>query len=97
MTSYKLSKAAEHDLANIAEYGFQTYGIERAMSYGEMLESALTYLAEFPKVNRLRDEFVPPVRIYPVGVHIVIYRILDDNHIKVIRIRHHSEDWLPDV
>lgn len=78
MADYRLTHLAELDLVEIAEHGFQTYGIEQAIKYGAALESSFKHLAENPETCRVRDEFDPPVRIYPIGAHIVIYRIIDD-------------------
>lgn len=96
MADYRLTNLAELDLVDIADYGFQKYGMDQALKYGAALEGGFKYLAENPETCRLREEFDPPVRIYPIGVHIVIYRIIDRGFIEITRIRHGREDWLPE-
>lgn len=42
---------------------------------------------------RLRNEFTPPVRLYPYGAHVVVYTATGD-HILIIRVLHGRQDWL---
>ena len=43
---YRLSRLADHDLANIAEYTIQEFGIEQARRYRDTLEKCFLTLVE---------------------------------------------------
>mgnify|MGYP003657383936 FL=1 len=79
--------AAETDLSDIWHYGADTWGIEQADRYADGLFSLFDLLSDFPEMARERDEFSPPVRIHPSGVHLVIYRA-EGQGIEIIRILH---------
>ena len=35
-----------------------------------------------------------PVRVHPSQQHVIVYTILDDGKtVRILRVRHHSEDW----
>lgn len=95
MNNYRLTKAAESDLLGIAIYGYETFGAVRAEQYREALRSQIEILAASPKLYRERTRFSPPVRICPFQSHVIIYRIMTQNEIEIIRVRHGREDWLP--
>ena len=82
-----IRSAAETDLYNIWHYGAENRGIEQADRYADGLFSLFDLLSDFPEMARERDEFSPPVRIHPSGVHLVIYR-MEGQGIEIIRILH---------
>ncbi len=82
-----IRSAAEADLSDIWHYGAANWGIEQADRYADGLFSLFDLLSDFPEMARERDEFSPPVRIHPNGVHLVIYRI-DGQGIEITRILH---------
>ncbi|QQO44086.1 type II toxin-antitoxin system RelE/ParE family toxin [Paracoccus sp. MC1862] len=47
-----------------------------------------------PAWGRLRPGFRQPIRSLPVGSHLTLYPRLD-GEVRVVRIRHHPEDWFP--
>jgi len=79
--------AAETDLSNIWHYGAETWSTEQADHYADSLFALFDLLADFPEMARERDEFTPPVRIHPSGMHLVIYRS-DRQGVEIIRILH---------
>jgi toxin ParE1/3/4 len=91
MPPYTLSKAAEDDIASIAEYTVETFGIEQAIVYRDGLIRTLAFLAEFPRAARKRNELRHNARVYPYQSHLIIYRI-DGAGIFVQRVRHARED-----
>jgi toxin ParE1/3/4 len=93
MRCYVLSKAAEDDLADIARYTIETYGIEQAIAYRDVFIRAFEFLAEFPRAARERPELRHGTRVYPCQAHLIVYRI-DGEGIFVQRVRHGSEDWI---
>ncbi|WCE68609.1 type II toxin-antitoxin system RelE/ParE family toxin (plasmid) [Sulfitobacter faviae] len=82
-----IRSAAEADLSDIWHYSAANWGIEQADRYADGLFSLFDLLFDFTKMARERDEFSPPVRIHPSGLHLVIYRI-DGQGIEIIRILH---------
>ncbi|UDF32114.1 UNVERIFIED_ORG: type II toxin-antitoxin system RelE/ParE family toxin (plasmid) [Roseateles sp. XES5] len=94
---FHLSVEAEEDIVSIAEHGVRTFGSLVARRYHDELFVMLELIAANPLMARERDEISPPVRIHPFKAHLVVYRIIDDGSIFVIRIRHGHEDWIGDL
>ncbi len=91
--TYRLSTEAAQDILSIFLYGVAEYGEAKAIEYHSALESVFVFLSENPKAAPLRSEIVPPVRIHPIGSHLVIYEE-DNAGIFILRVRHTHEDWL---
>ena len=89
---YRLTHKAAEDLKSIYVYGAQQFGRARADSYYGAIVDVLEFLANFPRAARERMEFLPPVRIHPVGAHVVIY-VIEGEGILVIRVLHGRQDW----
>jgi len=95
MPRYTLSLAAENDIALIAEYTVETFGIAQALAYRDGLIRTFAFLAEFPRAARERTELSRNARVYPYQSHLIIYRI-DGDGIFIQRVRHAREDWIND-
>ena len=91
--AYILSRKAEEDIIGVFLSGVTLFGLEQAEHYHGQLEGCFRFLADNPKAARERIEISPPVRIHPIGSHIVIYRIVDADDVFIIRVRHAHEDW----
>lgn len=91
----RLTPVAEQDLVRIFLEGLDRHGIAQAEAYQHRLHRTLSLLAEQPKMGRLRAEFRQPIRSLVIGSHTALYLCLDDE-VRVVRIRHHREDWLTD-
>ena len=96
MASFKVSQQAEEDLADIFEAGVVNFGFDTAVRYHDRLERIFELLVSAPQIARLRIEYDPPVRVYPVGAHIVVYSVQPGGTIEIIRVRHGREDWTAD-
>ncbi len=94
MSRYSLSQAAEGDLANIATYTIETFGVAQAIAYRDGLIRAFEFLAEHPMAARLRNELKPPIRAYRFRSHLIVYDVLPDDGVLIQRVRHGREDWL---
>ncbi len=92
--SYILGKKAEEDVIAIYLEGAALFGIRQADRYHLELEKRLQFLSEHPEAAQQRFELKPPVRIHPFQSHIIIYTIIDNGDVFIIRIRHGREDWL---
>lgn len=95
MAVYKLSRAAENDIAAIAQYTVEAFGIEQAIAYRDGLIETFEFLAEFPRAARERKELERPSRVHPYRSHLIVYRLEGDD-IFIQRVRHAREDWIND-
>lgn len=89
---YRLRPAAIQDLEAIWDYTARRWSPTKADSYVRKLFAAFERIAATPELARERTEYTPPVRIHPVGSHVVVYVVLIDG-VDVIRVRHRKEDW----
>jgi toxin ParE1/3/4 len=94
--SYKLTNEAAKDLESILLDGMGRFGMNVATDYHQKLFQVFELLAQFPEMSRERVELSPPVRIHPVGSHIIIYQLQANQNIIIVRVRHAHEDWLND-
>lgn len=92
-TSYVLSRKAEKDVIGIFQTGIEQFGLSQAERYHEQLGQCFRFLAENPLAAHERFEILPPVRIHPIGSHLVIYRVEENGTVFIIRVRHGHEDW----
>lgn len=90
---YRLTPAAQNDLAEIWRYGAMTWSDEQADRYLDVLVNGFELIAEQPELSRLRAEFSPPVRIFPTGSHLVVY-IVDQQGVTILRVLHNRRDLL---
>lgn len=88
----RLTRAAEADLIDIYLYGVQTFGTAQAEAYQDKLDHTLFLITDHPEIARLRHEITPPVRVHPVGEHMVVY-LTDEAGALILRIRHQRENW----
>ncbi|MGD8177155.1 type II toxin-antitoxin system RelE/ParE family toxin [Marinimicrobium sp. ARAG 43.8] len=91
--SYQLSREAEQDILNIFLHTAEEFGMDQAERYHDKLAVCFEFLAENPSAAPLRPEISPPVRIHPIGAHIVVYTLDDVGCLFIIRVRHQHEDW----
>jgi len=90
----EFSLAAEDDLLEIFLYGIEAHGLAQAERYKGRLDKSFQTLSESPGIARLRQEITPPVRVYPVQKHLIVYTIQEDGQtVFVLRVRHHRENW----
>ncbi|WP_018867963.1 MULTISPECIES: type II toxin-antitoxin system RelE/ParE family toxin [unclassified Thioalkalivibrio] len=93
---YALTCKAEDDVIEIFRSSVEQFGLQQAEHYHSLLAATFEFLAENPRAARERKEISPPVRVHPVGAHIVLYQ-LEGDEILIIRIRHAHEDWEGDA
>lgn len=92
LKAYRLTPAAQADLAAIWTYTAETWSVAQADVYIAGIRNALGMLLDIPEIARERTEITPPVRVHRHRSHIIVYRI-DAPYLAVIRIRHGHEDW----
>ena len=87
MATYRLSRLAEADLLDIANYTLQTWGQDQAIRYVDDLEACCRKLADNPELGRACDHIRPGLRRMEHGRHVLFYRI-EATGILVSRILH---------
>ena len=92
MATFRLTRAAEADLLEIAEYTLRTWGEAQCSTYLARLEDYCQRLADHTILGRPCNNIRPGLRRGEQGKHIVFYR-RDGEGILVLRILH--ERMLP--
>ena len=88
---------AEADLEGIGDY-IAPDNPRRAVSFVRELRARCDWLAEQPRVYRLREEFGPGVRAALHGAYLILYTHRDDGRVVIERVVHGARDLgrLPD-
>lgn len=93
MSTFTLSALAEEDLIQIYVNGAASFGLDQARRYHLKLFQIFQFLAENPLAGPVRPELETKIRVHPVGSHIVLYTVREQD-VLILRIRHAHEDWL---
>lgn len=88
---YILSEIADKDLEDIFDYTVDEFGFDQAEKYLLEIEEIFQNLIANPQIGKKRDEIKQGLYSFPKDNHIIFYRILD-NHIRVVRVLHGSQD-----
>lgn len=96
MTRSRVTRRAAADLRSIGRFTQARWGRQARVDYLGRIEQALSQLAANPSMGRPRPEVSNEIRAFPVGRHLVIYRVADRDRIVVIRVVHQAMDYLPD-
>lgn len=91
--AYRLTRKAADDITAIYIEGVMRFGDAQATRYHGLLQSTFELIAANPYLARERTELSPPVRVYPVQSHLIIYAADDNRDVLIIRVRHGHEDW----
>lgn len=91
--NYKISKEAEKDLEKIWLYTFETWSLQQADYYYDLLMDEIEYLAENPKFGQDFSHLRKGYFRSRVKSHFIFYRLnLKNNELEVIRILHQQMD-----
>ena len=93
MAEYRLTRRAEADLAGIADYTIETFGIEQARRYRDQLEGCFETLSRNPCLGRSAERLAPSLRRFEHRSHTVFYAE-DDSEVLIVRILHAGMDPL---
>lgn len=91
MGEIRISKAAAADIAEIARFTIQAFGINQARHYRTGLQRCLESLAENPMLGRSAEALALELRRFEFRSHVVFYRA-EEAGILVVRILHASMD-----
>jgi toxin ParE1/3/4 len=92
MPRFRLKAAAHADLKGIAKYTEQTWNHEQRNSYLGELDQAFHRLAENIELGEVCDHIRSGYRVFPVGSHLIFYKIGAGNVIEIIRVLHKRMD-----
>lgn len=92
MTRPALRPRAQRDIEDIWDYSAGRWSVAQAELYIRQIQRALETLAADPRLGRSCDEVRAGYRKYPVGSHLVFYRIVESG-IDVVRILHRRMDF----
>jgi toxin ParE1/3/4 len=85
MAGYELTYAADQDFETIFEFGFDTFGVDQALSYQNGMTQRFAKLAEQPKLYPAVDHIRTGYRRSVYGSHSIYYR-MDSQGIVIVRI-----------
>ena len=86
-----VSPRAEADIDDIWNYTIEHWGEQQAEIYLRLIKAAVEAVATDPKVGRTCDDVRPGYRRYPVGSHVLFYRVTA-TAVVVVRILHRRMD-----
>ena len=87
MADYRLSSRTQADLAGIADYTIETFGLRQARRYRDEVEACFRNLAENPRLGRLTERLAPGLRRFEHRSHVVFYTECNDG-VLIIRVLH---------
>jgi toxin ParE1/3/4 len=91
MAEYRLTPAAERDLEAIWLYTFNKWDEAQANRYIDLMTSAFTELAQFPKIAPSCYQIHPGYRRLSVERHVIYYRATAYG-VAIIRVLHDRMD-----
>ncbi|MFO0658263.1 MAG: type II toxin-antitoxin system RelE/ParE family toxin [Polyangiaceae bacterium] len=91
MAVYRLTRRAEIDLFELAEFTLKTWGQAQCERYLDQLESCLHRVADNPSLGQSREWVRPGLRAIKQGKHVIFYKCFQD-HTLVLRILHERMD-----
>lgn len=87
----ELSRQAESDLADIRDYSVEQFGLARAISYLDAIETAFRRIMTYPEMGGVHGKIEPPVRSLACHRHRIFY-VIERDAIVVQRILHGAMD-----
>jgi toxin ParE1/3/4 len=87
---FRLTRLADADLIEIAEYTARQWGDAQALKYGAAFLAAFERIGYEPTAlgSKPRNDLLPGCRIISVEQHVVIYRRAQDVT-EILRVLHH--------
>ncbi|WP_026905447.1 type II toxin-antitoxin system RelE/ParE family toxin [Pedobacter glucosidilyticus] len=91
--TYKISNEAQIDIENIWLYTFETWSLEQADRYFNLILNEIEYLTQHPTSGKDFNHIRKGYYHTKVKSHFIFYRInLKENEIEIIRILHQQMD-----
>lgn len=89
MSTWKLTRKARSDFAEILLYTIDTWGEEQAERYVALLLDGFDLIAQTPGVGRSCDMLAPRILRFELDKHVIVYKP-DRNGILISRIFHQN-------
>lgn len=96
MLALRLTPRAESDLVGVWVYSCETWGVEQADNYLDLLELGMKQLVQHPALGTVYSHVLPGYRRLHVEYHDVFYKVSGEE-VLVVRVLHESMDaprWL---
>lgn len=93
MADFVLSEHAKADILRIGDYTKEKWSEEQAERYVRMILSECRSLADKPLVGRSYEPIRPGLRGYPCGKHVIFYRVLSTEKVRIVRVLHERMDF----
>lgn len=87
----RLSPNADADFIDIVQLMFDRRGDLQAAIEADLLRKTIADLLAYPNLARRQDDIEVGLRSYPVGQHVISYRVTD-NELLISRIIHSRSD-----
>ena len=91
-SSYRLTPRAKADLDEIWDYTSERWDAAQAERYILQIKAAIESIASDPSRGRPCDDIRPGYLRYPIGSHILFYRLTGQG-VDVVRILHQRMDF----
>jgi len=91
IANYRIRSLAQSDLESIWLHTLEQWGVDQANTYLEAIIQRFDWLVDNPLVGKPRDDIKEGYYCFPEGMHIVFYKINDDQ-IEIIGVPHQSMD-----
>ena len=88
----EFSARARRDLADIWSYSVETWGVTQASGYLDAFQTTLKLIDAEAVAVRDASDIRPGLLRYPVGSHVLFFRLLP-SRIRVVRILHNHMDF----
>lgn len=89
--SHRLAPEAEADLDELWHYIASNGSVETADRVVDAITTRFFLLGTHPRAGRRRDDLRPGMRAFPVGDHLVFYRVEGDDAL-ILRVVRGSRD-----
>lgn len=92
MADYSLSRRADDDIADIANYTIENSGLEQARRYRDGLERCFQMLAKHPLRGRSAEDLAPSLRRLKYESHVIFY-LPHHGGVLIARVLHQRMDF----
>lgn len=92
MPAYHFSEDAVEDLNGIWLYTFNTWSLEQADRYYQLLINECEYIAQHPHSGKPMEHVKKGYHASRVKSHIIFYKMTKNNGVEIIRILHQQMD-----
>ena len=94
MAKFVLSERAKRDLVDIWRYTLENWSEEQAVRYYNKLMDGCEQIASTPYTSgRDYEEVRPGLRGMFCGKHIIFYRVIPKEKVRIVRILHGKMDY----